>query len=382
VPGAEGAVEVRPVAGREDLDRFIRLPMALQGADPHYIPPLVMERREAFDPKRNPLFRHAEVQFFLAWRGGRPVGRISAQVDRLHLERYRDATGHIGLVEGIDDPAVFAALTGAAEAWLRARGMRRATGPFNLSINEETGLLVAGFDRPPCVMMGHAQPHYRRRLEEQGYVKARDLIAYWFDLRRPIPPAVVRVSERGEAGRLVVRAIDPRRYREDVRTAIRLFNAAWAENWSFIPFTPEETDHMAASMKMLIERDMVCIAELDGEPSGFGVGLPNLNEAIRDLGGRLFPFGIVKLLWRLKVRRVRSFRVPLMGVDPRFKGSMAGAGIVFKMIEFIRRNAMAKGYDQAELSWILEDNMPMRRIIEGIGAEPYKTYRVYEKALA
>jgi hypothetical protein len=373
-------LSVAPIAGGADLTAFIRVAHGLQGGDACFVPPLIVERREALDPGKNPYFRHAEARLWLARRGGRAVGRISAQIDRLHLEKYGDATGHFGLIEGADED-VFRALTAAAEAWLAGRGMKRVLGPFNLSINEESGLLVEGFDTPPMVMMGHAPPSYGRYLEACGYAKAKDLLAYVYDLAQPLPEAVRRIVER-DSGRITVRALDPRTYARDVGAALALYNEAWAGNWGALPLTAEEMAHMAKAMKPLIDPALVALVELDGRLAGFAVALPNLNAAIADLGGRLLPFGWLKLVWRLKVRGVTSLRVPLMGVRPDLAGSMAGAAVAFLAIDAVRRRASAKGYTRAELSWLLEDNMPVRHMVESVGGRVYRTYRIYAKALA
>ncbi|MGH6720390.1 MAG: dATP pyrophosphohydrolase [Alphaproteobacteria bacterium] len=373
-------LSVAPVAGRADLATFIRVPLGLQSGDAHFVPPLNLERREALDPTKNPYFRHAEARLWLARRGGRAVGRISAQIDRLHLEKYGDGTGHFGLIEGADE-GVFRALTAAAETWLAHRGMTRVQGPFNLSINEESGLLVDGFDTPPMIMMGHAPPSYGRHLEACGYAKVKDLLAYSYDLAQPMPEAVQRIADRA-AGRIAVRALDPRSYARDVGAALALYNVAWAGNWGALPLTGEEMAHMTAAMKPLIDPALVALVELDGRLAGFAVALPNLNAAIADLGGRLLPFGWLKLVWRLKVRGVTTVRVPLMGVRPDLAGTMVGAAVAFLAIDAVRRRARAKGYARAELSWILEDNLPVRRMVEVVGGRVYKTYRIFEKPLA
>ncbi|MEX2649376.1 MAG: dATP pyrophosphohydrolase [Alphaproteobacteria bacterium] len=374
----DSSVAVVPVESRAQRNDFLRLPLGLHAADPAYVPPLLMERSEALDERKNPYFRHAEVGFFLALRDGRPVGRISAQVNRVHLAKYADATGHFGLIEG-EDEAVFRALTATAESWLGARGMRRVLGPFNLSINEETGLLVDGFATPPMVMMGHAPVSYGRFLEAAGYRKAKDLLAYAHDFDQPIPEAARRFIGRF-GGRVAVRPL--RRYRAEVAEALELYNAAWAGNWNSLPLGPEERAHLASSMRPLIDPALVQFADVDGRLAAFVVALPNLNAAIADLGGRLLPLGWLKLLWRLKIKGVTTARVLLMGVRPDLAGTPIGAAVAFLVIDALRRAALAKGYARAELSWILEDNMPMRRIIEAVGGRVYKTYRVYEKSLA
>jgi len=375
-PAVASDIDIRPVAGRAELERFIRLPFALHRGDPHWIPPLLMERRDALSAAKNPYFRHAEAAFWIARRGGRDVGRVSAQVDRL----AEPGTGHFGLLAAVDDAAVVGALMDAAERWLRARGAVRVLGPFNLSINEETGLLVDGFDTPPMLMMGHDRPYLGGLLERAGYAKAKDVLAYLSE--GPELPAGVRAMvARPLPPNVRIRPLRMADYRREVGALTAIFNDAWSGNWGFVPLTADEIDHMAKQMKPLIDERLVWFAEVDGEPAAFAVCLPNLNEAIGDLDGRLLPFGWAKLLWRLKVSGVRSARVPLMGVRRKHADSLLGGLLAFLIIAAVRREAAALGLHRIEMSWILEDNVPMRRIAEAVGGRPYKTYRLYGKAL-
>lgn len=373
-------ISIVPVEGRALLDRFIRLPNRLHRDDPHYIAPLHLERLDALTPK-NPFFGHADVQFWIARKDGRDVGRISAQIDRQALAVRPDATGHFGLIAAEDDPDVFRALISQAETWLRARGMKRMLGPFNLNINEEMGLLVSGFDTPPMLLMGHDRPYVGPRLEEQGLAKEKDVFAYLYDISVDLPVSVRRLLDRPLPKDLKVRRIDFKRYNDEIRAITDIFNDAWLNNWGFVPLTAVETDHLAKSLKPLLDPRLVSIVEQDGEPVGFLVTLPNLNEAIRDLGGRLLPFGWAKLLWRLKIRGVKTARVPLMGVKRSAAQGVIGSLLPFLLIDTVRKEVVPLGYTHIELSWILEDNLPMRRINESLGGVAYKTYRIYGKAL-
>ena len=375
-------VRVEPVTDRPGLDRFIRLPNRLYAGRPGYVAPLLMERRQSLRFDRNAYFQHARAAYWLACRGDRPVGRISAQVDELYLARHADATGQFGLLDAEDDPEVFRALVTAAEDWLRAQGLRRALGPFSLSINEESGLLVEGFEAPAMIMMPYAEPYADARLAEQGYRKAKDLIAYDYDVRGAPPIGGERLIERVGAGdRTRVRCIDLSRYRAELAVLLDIFNDAWSENWGFVPFTEAEITQVGHAMRPLIHRDLAWIAEVDGAPACMAVCLPNLYEAAFDLGGRLLPFGWLKLLWRLKVAGVRTCRVPLMGLRRAHHRTMLGAALIAMVLDSLRAGVVRRGFERAELSWILEDNLPMRRVIEGIGGRAYKTYRVYEKPL-
>ena len=376
------SLHIRRVQDRPTLKQFLKMPARLYAGDPNWVQPLTFERLEHLNPKKNPYFEHAEVGYWLAFRGERPVGRISAQVDRLHLERYDDDTGHFGFLEAEDDAEVFAALFEAAETWLIARGMRRATGPFTLSINDETGLLIDGFETPPYLMMGHAPRHCASRVEERGYRKARDLIAYAFDVVAPPPPRAKRMLERlSKGGGLSFRPIDMRRFDQELQTIVDIFNDAWSDNWSFVPMTTAEVRHMGESLKPIVRAGYAWIGEADGEPAAMTVTLPNINEAIADLGGRLLPLGWAKLLWRVKMRGTRTARMPLMGVRKKYQGTQRGAALALGVIEAVRSWHADHGAKEAELSWVLEDNRPTHDIIEMVGGRAYKTYRVYEKIL-
>lgn len=375
--------EIHRVDGRGDLKRFVRVPWSLYRDDANWVPPLMAERMGHLNRKTNPYFAGAEAAFWIAVRGGRAVGRISAQVNRAHLERYGDATGHFGFLEGTDEGEVFQALTGTAEAWLRERGMARVLGPFSLSINDESGLLVDGFDTPPSLMMGHARPYYARRLEEQGYRKAKDLIAYAYDPQSPMPRGAAAMAERvREAPGISLRCLDKSRYDADLAAILDIFNDAWSENWGFLPMTPADVRHAARELKPLITEDLVAIAEVDGVPVAMAVALLNLNEAIADLDGSLLPFGWARLLWRLKTGKVRTARVALMGVRRDYHATPLGAALAFAVIGEIRKAGLHRGLTHGELSWVLEDNKPMDRMIAAVGGRPYKTYRIYEKGLS
>ena len=377
------ALRIIPVAGRALLHRFITLPERLYADDPCWIAPLRLERKVHLDPRRNPFFQNAEVRLWLAERGARAVGRISAQINREHLSRYQDATGHFGFIEAEDDPVVFALLFETAEGWLRHRGMQRVMGPFSLSINDESGLLIAGFDTPPSVMMGHGRPWYGARVEQCGYRKAKDLIAYTCELASG-PPCAIRAfcaKLAGEAG-LRFRFMDKARFDEEIALVVAIFNDAWADNWGFLPFSQAEMRHLAQTLKPLLRPEDVVIGEVDGTPAAMAVCVPNINEAVADLRGQLLPFGWAKALWRLKIAGLHTARVPLMGVLRRYRGSPVSMALALGVIEKIREAHRRKGVRSAELSWILEDNMPMRRLIEQSGGRAYKTYRIFGRDLA
>lgn len=371
---------VSPVLKRRDRDAFLRLPFRIFNGDPAWIPPILIERK-GHCSRRNPFFSHAIGESWIAWRSGVPVGRISAHIDHLYLERYGDDTGFFGMIEAVDDPAVFHALFAHAEKWLLDHGMRKVLGPFNYSINQECGLLVEGFGIPPSIMMGHCPPYYPLRVEELGYSKAKDLLAYRIQANFPAPSFLSSLQAR-YADRIRMRTLDNRLFFKDLQIIRDIYNDAWSGNWGFVPFTEEEFRELGSAMRFLVPPDYVRIAEVDGEPAAMMVLFPNLNEAIRDLNGRLFPLGWLKLLWRLKVCGLQSGRVPLMGVRRRFQSSMLGAALSFMMITSIQASGLKRGIKEVEMSWILEDNPGMIKIIESIGGTCYKRYRIYEKVMA
>ena len=377
------SVEIRPVSDRKGIEDFLSVPFALYADDPNWIAPLFLERKEHLDPKKNPYFLHAEAQLFVAYDGGRPVGRVSAQIDKLHLERFADATGQFGFLEARDKSEDFALLLNTAETWLAGRGMKRVQGPFSFSINDEMGLLISGFDRPPVIMMGHARPYYQARLEARGYQKAKDVIAYDYDglqpLRRSLQAMVEKVKASGE---LTVRPLSKKNLDRDLPIIIKIFNDAWSENWGFVPMTNEEIAALGKNLKFLVSEGYIAIADYQGEPAAMAVTLPDINDWIRDLNGRLLPFGWAKLAYRLFTAPPKAVRMPLMGVLRKHHGTPAGAALAMAVIDAVRSYHLGRGTKRAELSWILEDNAPMRRLIEQLGAKPYKTYRIYEKDLA
>jgi hypothetical protein len=370
-------VEVLPVCSRQQLRRFIALPDRLHGDDPAYIAPLHLEQHQLLAGRDNPYFQHATAQYWLARSHGQDVGRISAQLDRHHAE----PAGHFGMLAAVDDAAVFAALLGTAEAWLAARGISHISGPFDLSTNDALGVLVDGFDTPPMLLMGHNRPYVGRRLEEQGYAKEMDVLAYLYDTDAEFPPAIRRMLERDLPTGLRIRPLNLSRYREEVKNISEIFNDAWSGNWGFVPLSEADTDYLARQLRQLLNERLIWFAEYAGEPIGFIVALPNLNEAIRDLGGRLLPFGWLRLLWRLKVSGLKTARVPLMGLRRSFSRGLLGSLVPFLLIDAVRREGRRLGVRQVELSWILENNEPMRRMNEAVGGRIYKTYRIYGKDL-
>ena len=375
-------ITIRKIDGQAGLDDFLKVPHLVFDGDPHWIAPLDFERREHISATKNPYFEHADAQLFVAYRDGRPVGRISAQHDRLRSERYSDQTGQFGFLDAIDDAQVFQALVDAAGEWLQARDLARMQGPFSFSINEETGLLVDGFGTPPRVMMGHARPYYAEHLETCSFAKVKDVYAYDYDARKPLPRAMqAMVSKIAASGDLAIRPISKKHLARDLAIIIGIFNDAWSDNWGFVPMTQGEIKALGNNLKMLVSEGYIAIADWRGEPAAMAVSLPDINHWVRDLGGRLLPMGWAKLAWRMFARPPVAVRMPLMGVRKEHQASPIGAALALSVIDAVRQFHLSKGTHRAELSWILEDNVAMRRMIEALGAEPYKTYRVYEREI-
>lgn len=372
---AGATLRVERVESRADLRAFLRLPWHIYRDDPHWVPPLLVEQRRLLDRHKHPFHRHAEVDYFLARRGARVVGRIAAIVNHRHIEFHQEPVGFFGFFECTDDPAAANALLSTAEEWLRARAMQAMRGPMNFSTNEECGLLVDGFDTAPMIMMTHNPPYYERLLEGAGLRRAKEMYAYLLaDIREPdrLMRGVTRLAERSPA---LVRPIRMKELKREIERVREVYNSAWERNWGFVPMTEAEFDDMARQMKQIVDPELCLIAEVDGEPVGFALALPDFNQAIRHTDGRLLPFGIVKLLWH--ARRIDQVRVITLGVKPEYRRHGLDAMMMLRQY----RRALELGYRRSEASWILEDNLPMRRILERLGWDIYKTYRIYEKSL-
>lgn len=373
-------IHIEKVQDKRDLKAFIAFPSSLYRDDPNWIDPLFIEREEHLS-KKNPSSDHIEWQAWVAKKQGKVVGRITAQIDTLHRELYGQDTGHFGMIEAVDDKEVFAALFATAEAWLKSQGASKITGPFSLNINQESGLLIEGFDTPPSAMMTHGKPYYAAHLEQLGYSQGIDLLAYWMkrtDLQ--FSPSLTKLMSQVRK-KVTVRRLNRKKFAEEMQVLREIFNSGWQNNWGFVPFTEHEFATMGDQLKYLVPDDMIYIAEVDSVPCAFIVGLPNINEAITGLEGRLFPFGWAKVLWRLKVSGVRTARVPLMGVRHDYQFSRMGPVMALLLIEALRDPFAKRNIDALEMSWILESNTGMRTILERIGAVPYKRYRLYDKQL-
>src|SRR6478672_5554780 len=378
----KAAVTIRPVRNKKDKKAFVDFAWEVYKDDPHWVPPLKDEVHGLITPGKNPWFEHARAQLWLAERSGKVVGRISAQVDELVQEHMGKGTGNWGMFEALDAEAA-AALIGTAEDALRERGMTRALGPISLSIWDEPGLEIEGFDEDPTAMMGHHRPEYRAWIEAAGYEKAKDLLTYEVDIAHWEDPKINRLIAAGERNEHIrIRMVDKSKFDEEARTILNILNEAWSNNWGYVPLTEAEIAYAGKKLKPIIYPELVRIAELDGEPVAFMLTIPDINELTKDLNGELFPFNFIKLLWRLRKPRVQRARVPLMGVARKLHGSRMASMLAFMLIEFTRRDCVGKvGIETGEFGWILEDNKGMLSIAELPGARVNHRYRIFEKSL-
>lgn len=380
-------IVVTPVNGKKDFDAFVDLAYRINAADPNWVPPLRAEVVELLTPGRNPFHEHATMQLFLARRGGRVTGRISAHYDHLALtmpveQGMGPGTGNWGMFEAEDEETAHA-LIASAEDWLRGQGMTRVLAPISLSIWEEPGLLTRGHDHPPMVMMGHNSPRYQAWVEGAGYGVAKKLLTYELDITKPFPPLIQRIIQSGEKnGRITVRKVDLRHFDREAAIILEILNDAWSGNWGFVPITNSEVAYVGKKLKPLVREDLIRIAELDGQPVAFMMTLPDVNKIVHKLGGKLFPFGWAKLLWWLRKPTDASMRVPLMGVRKELQSSRMASQLAFMMIEYIRLDAIANyGGTRGEIGWILDDNQGMIAIADAIDSKVNREYLIYGKPL-
>jgi len=367
-----------PVLTKREFKEFLELPYRLYRDDPHWIPPLRMERAEQLNPKKNPYYLHAVVKLFLARRGERTVGRISAQIDHEYEKFHRERLGQFGFFECEDDPEAARALLDSAQAFHRESGAKRSQGPFSFSINEESGLLVKGFDAPLMIMMPYNPPYYAELVEGAGFRKAKDLYAWRYSIGQ-VPKEAAEVAEIvAQTPGLVVRHVDMKDLKSELEKVMDIFNSAWSENWGFVPLTNEEIAKVAKDLKPILRPAVALLAEVNGEPAAMCIAVPNIYEIIQDLKGRLFPFGIFKLLSRVKRHSYKSGRLMLLGVKKEHRNTVLG-GLSILLYAEINKRSIAQGAEWGELSWTLEDNQKVNAGIEFMGGKKYKVYRIYEK---
>ncbi len=371
------AVERKSRARRDFLDVVDRI----YEKDPCFVRSLDMDLSDRLDPKKNPFFEHGEAECFVAYREGAPVGRVSASIDRLHLERHHDDAGFFGFLDTVDDGAVATALLDAAASWLRARGMKRMRGPMSLSINEECGCLVDGFDTPPMVMMPHHRPYQGVLIEQAGFAKCKDLFAWSYEVGR-VPPRVQKAHDELLAfPEVETRRVDLGNMERDVRLIMEVFNDAWSDNWGFVPATAREVQKMVSDLGMIAIADLTRLVFIEGEVAAVALALPDVNELVADARGKLFPTGALKLLWRLKVRGPKSARLLVLGIRKKWRSVRRYAGLSAYLYAALNQSGHLLGIRRAELGWTLEDNGPINVGIKMMGGRAYKTYRIYERAL-
>jgi GNAT superfamily N-acetyltransferase len=368
-------VDVVPVVDPKDFTRFIRLPHQIYRGDPCWVAPLDSDERVRLTPGKNPFFEHAEAAYFLAREGGRDVGRIAASVDRNYDEFQGEKQAGFGFFEA-ESPRATQALLDAAQRWGRERGARVMRGTMNFTTNDDCGVLIRGFDSPPTLLMPYNPPSYPEWIEQAGWTKAKDLLAFKIPIPATPPDKVARgAAIARDRFHVTLRNIDMKRFGEELGRVKEIYNSAWEKNWGFVPMTEHEIDHMASQLKPALVPDLTFFAEIAGETVGFLLMLPDVNVALKPLHGKLFPFGIVRLLWTLP--RIKVTRLMALGVKSGFRRR----GVEMALVNAISLATHARGIEWAEVGWTLEDNDLINSVITNFVPEPYKTYRIYERPL-
>lgn len=376
------SLELRELGSNKKVLRdFLDVTKRIFAGDPTYVRPLDMDVSDRLNKKKNPFFEHAEGTGWVAYEDGEPVGRITAQIDHEHLKRHQDDAGFFGFLDTIDDPKVAAALLAEAAKWTAARGMKRLRGPFSLNINEELGCLVEGFDTPPMVMMPHHRDYQGGLIEQAGFTKLKDFYAWDYAVGTVPKRAQKAHDEIALMPEITTRPVDTKHMLRDVRVIMDIFNDAWADNWGFVPATENELIKLAADMKLIAMPELSKIIDIDGEPAAVALALPNLNELITDLDGKLFPLGLPKLLWRLRVKGPKSGRLIILGILRKYRHVRRYAGLSAYLYVEMNQAAHLLGMTRGELSWTVEDNAPINTGIKLMGGRIYKKYRVYEREL-
>lgn len=383
----QGPITIHQVKDKAGKREFVELAFRLNRGDPAWVPPLKGEAFDLLTPGKNPWFEHGKAQLFLARRSGRTVGRISAHVDELALAQPVEqgmgpGTGNWGLLEA-EDAEVTHALLAAAEDWLRSQGMHRSLGPLSISIWDEPGLLVEGFDRPPTIMLGHNSALYQAWIEAEGYRPVKKLQNFSVHIVDGFPPLVNRIVAAGEKNsRIRIRRVDKKKFDAEAKLIMGILNDAWSDNWGFVPLTDSEIAYVGKKLKGIVYEDLIRVAEVDGEPVAFMIVLPNINEMLIEMDGSLFPFNWARLLWWLRKPRSKRLRVPLMGVVKSLQNSRMASMLAFMMIEYIRRDGIANfGAQEGDIGWVLDDNQGMNAVAEAINATVNRVYQIYDKNL-
>ena len=374
------AISIRQIPPGGDLRDFLDMVDDVYRDDPNYVRELDFDVKARLSPK-HPFFEHGEATVFTAYRQGRCVGRCTAQFDRLHLQRYQDETGFFGFLDTTDDVDVARALLDRAGEWLKTMGMKRMRGPFMLNINDQVGCLVEGFDTPPMFMMPHHRPYQGALIEQCGVPKLKDAYAWRYRVGESSKRAQRAHADVLGMPEVKARHMDLGNIERDVRIVMDVFNDAWQDNWGFVPFTEKELKKFADEFKLIAVPEITLIAEIDGEPAAVAFAVPNLNEAIRHLGGKLFPTGVFRLLWQAKVRRPKSARLIILGIAKKFRQKKRYAPLSAYLYVEMNNSGRRAGFEWGELSFTLEDNHPINLGIKSMGGEIYKKYRLYEREL-
>lgn len=372
-------VSIHPIelGDRRRLRKFIRFPWKIYKEDPNWVPPLIFDQLQFFTPGKNPYLSHSKAQLFMAFRGEEPVGRISAHENKQHILAHKDGAGFFGFFECINDQTVATALFDAASKWLRGRGLETMRGPISFSVNHEVGLLIDTFDEPPFIRMTYNPTYYAGLIEGYGLQKIQDLYAYAMFESEDFPKRLRDIAGFVlEDPKLVVRTMDVRDFKNERDRIKKIYTEAWSENWGAVPLTEEEFDHIVGEFKLIYDRELSFIAEYDGKPAGLSLVLPDMNQALKKAGGRLFPLGLLKILWHR--RKINAWRMPVMGVLKKHR--MRGIEAVFCCRAYDAAKKK-KSYRKCELSWILESNAAAHSVLKKLGARRSKTYRIYEKQL-
>lgn len=368
------SIEIREAITKENLRQFITLPLSLYKNDPFYAPPLIKDMLEHLSDK-NPFFRRAKAKFFIAYKDGKAVGRIGAIVNYGHLEFHNDQTGFFGLFECINDKEVAKALFDSAKDFLKEHNLKVMRGPMNMSTNEECGFLYEGFDTPSMIMIPYNPPYYNELAQAYRMRKAKDLYCYIVDVPSELPTKIERVARFAEKQGIRARKVNLKKFKDELYAFMEVYNEAWQKNWGFIPITKEEVDYMAEKLKPVAISDLVIVAEKDSQPVGFFGAIPDFNEVLRKLNGRLTPLNVIKALYYR--RKIKSIRLLLFGVKKEFRHR----GVESIMIREAFKGAIKYGFEKCEFSWILEDNYDTINLTQIVGAKKYKTLRIYEKEI-
>jgi hypothetical protein len=375
-------VDIRQAPMGGNLRDFLDVVTHIYRDDPCYVRPLNQELKDRLNPRKNPFFEHGEGVVFTAYKNGQCVGRVTAQIDQEHLDRYKDKTGFFGFLDTIDDQAVAKELLARAEAWLRNKGMAKIRGPLSLNINEELGVLVEGFETPPYLMMPHHRPYQAQLIEKAGYTKEKDFYAWSYvvgDLNVRTKKAHEEIKAMPE---VTSRTVSVKDLERDVELLVDVFNDAWSDDWGFVPLTRNEVRKMAQDFKLILIPELTRVVSIDGEPAAVAVALPNLNEMIADLNGKLFPLGLLKLLYRLKVQGPRTGRLVILGIRKKWRHVRKYAPLSAFLYAELNEAGKRLGIRSGELSWTLEDNGPVNAGIRMMGGKIYKKYRLYSKEIA